>query len=230
MRYISIIPARSGSKGIVKKNLKEIQGVPMIVHTFIASKQSRYIERSYVTTDDKEVMKVASEYDVTIPFIRPSSLSGDKSTTADVVIHFLNWYKEVNKSLPDNFILLQPTSPFRDFEDINTAIEKFENTNSKSLLSASKVTQHPFEMFHIDSERKLDFFYKKNNSVNIKVRQNYKNVFFENGAIYICNTDWFLNNKVFFDLNSSVSILSKEHSIDIDEPIDLKLARIVGEG
>jgi len=227
MKYISIIPARAGSKGIVRKNIQEIQGIPMVAHTFIASKQSRYIEKSYVTTDDKEVMKIASEYDIATPFVRPDKLSHDESTTVDVVVHFLDWYKNINKTIPENFILLQPTSPFRDCTDIDNAIKKLEDSKLTSLFSACEVTQHPFEMFHIDNDKGLDFFYRKNNNVNIKRRQNYKNVYFEDGAIYICNTKWFLKKRKFFDSESGVIILNKEHSIDIDEPIDLELARAV---
>lgn len=227
MNYVSIIPARAGSKGILKKNTQEIQGTPMVAYTFDAAIRSQYIAKSYVTTDDENVIQIANEYGIIVPFARPKYLSGDESITVDVVLHFLEWYKNDSGSLPENFILLQPTSPFRDYADIDNAIIQFEKSQSLSLFSACEVTQHPFEMFHIDNDKSLDFFYRKNNNVSIKRRQDYKNVYFEDGAIYICNTRWFLKNRKFFDSESGVIILNREHSIDIDEPIDLELARAV---
>jgi len=226
MNYVAIIPARAGSKGIINKNTQDLNGIPMVAHTFIAAKKSKLIDSVYISTNDKYVLDLARNYDIEIPFTRPELLSGDKSTTVDVVIHFLDWFINNNKALPLNFVLLQPTSPLRDSTDINNAIEKFEKNNAESLFSACKVSQHPYEMFHMDSESDLDFFYKKNNNVSIKTRQYYKNVYFEDGAIYICNTEWFLKNKVFLNKQSSVTVLSKKHSIDIDNNEDLLLARV----
>jgi CMP-N,N'-diacetyllegionaminic acid synthase len=227
MNYVSIIPARAGSKGISRKNIQEIQGIPMVAYTFDAAIKSQYIEKSYVTTDDENVIKIANEYGVKVPFVRPKYLSGDESITVDVVLHFLEWYKIDSGGFPENFVLLQPTSPFRDYVDIDNAITQFKKSQSLSLFSACEVTQHPFEMFHIDNDKGLDFFYRKDNNVKIKRRQNYQNVYFEDGAIYICNTKWFLKKRKFFDSESGVIFLNKEHSIDIDEPIDLELARAI---
>ena len=224
--YIAIIPARANSKGIIKKNTQELNGLPMVVHTFIAAKSSDLIDDIYTSTDDKDVISLANNYDVKVPFIRPESLSDDKSTTSAVVTHFLDWYKTNKKDLPLNFILLQPTSPMRDSQDIDKAIEKFEKSNLKSLFSACKVSQHPFEMFHMKSNSDLDFFYQKNHSVSIKTRQHYQDVYFEDGAIYICNTKWFLKNKVFLNKKSAVYLLSRQHSLDVDDSEDMDLARL----
>jgi CMP-N,N'-diacetyllegionaminic acid synthase len=225
MDYLALIPARSGSKGIVNKNIQDLNGFPMVAYTFYAAINSKLINSVHLSSNDKDVIKIAKKYNIEVPFVRPESLSSDKSTTLDVVLHFLNWFKKENKFLPKNFILLQPTSPLRDSDDIDNAINKFEKNKTLSLFSACEVSQHPFEMFHIDSNNSLEFFYQKANSVKIKTRQHYRNVYFEDGAIYICNTKWFLKNKVFYNNSSSVTILNKKHSIDIDTFEDLTLAR-----
>tara|TARA_B100000795_G_C22805767_1_gene444802 strand:- start:2050 stop:2745 length:696 start_codon:yes stop_codon:yes gene_type:complete len=227
MNYVAIIPARSGSKEIINKNIQDLNGLPMVVHTFIAAKNAKLIDSVYISTNDKNIVNLANSYDVEVPFIRPESLSSDQSTTLEVVIHFLDWFIVHKKVLPLNFVLLQPTSPLRDSSDINEAIKKFEKSNSKSLFSACKVSQHPFEMFHMESESNLDFFYQKNNKVEVKIRQHFRDVYFEDGAIYICNTEWFLKNKVFLNKYSDVTIMNKNHSIDIDSHEDLSLARLL---
>jgi len=226
MDYLALIPARSGSKGIINKNIQDLNGLPLVAHTFNAALNSKLINSIYITSNDKNVISIAKKYNIQVPFVRPDYLSADASTTLDVVFHFLNWFNKENNILPKNFVLLQPTSPLRDSNDIDNAIKKFEKSNSMSLFSACKVSQHPFEMFHLDSNESLNFFYQKYNPIQIKTRQNYRDVFFEDGAIYICNTEWFLKNKVFYNSSSSFITLSKKHSIDIDTYEDLMLAKM----
>ena len=224
---VAIIPARLGSKGIKKKNTQKIHGKPLIEYTFDAANKSKYIDASYITTDDEAAIKLAATNNIGSLFVRPEYLSTDDASTVDVVVHFLNQYLNEYHVYPKSFILLQPTSPLRDNNDIDNAILKYNSTKSNSLFSASKVLQHPYEMFHQKNNGKLDFFYRRYHDVQTKARQYYQEVYFEDGAIYICDTEWFLHTKQFFDESSDIYILQQEHAIDIDEPIDLEMAKLL---
>jgi CMP-N-acetylneuraminic acid synthetase len=191
MEYIFIIPARGGSKGIKKKNLQKIGDKSLIEYSFDAAKGANISDDIYLTSDDKEMIDLAISSSIKAPFIRPIEYSTDTATMFDVVKHLLDWIKNEHGEYPKNFILLQPTSPFRDANDVIEAIKIYENSNKNSLISATEVTQHPFEMFHID-DTGLDFFYKKNDTIISKNRQEYKKVYFEDGSIYICDVEWFL--------------------------------------
>lgn len=226
MNYCIIIPARKGSKGIKNKNRQLIDNKPMIAYTFDAAVTANITSEIYLTSDDLEVIKLAKKNnDIKTPFLRPKELSEDNSGMAEVVLHLLEWIYNDYGSYPVNFILLQPTSPLRDGDDIKKAVVKFEESGKESLFSACKVSQHPFEMFHIKENGVLDFFYKQHEATQSKNRQAYREVYFEDGSIYICNAKWFLESKSFIDNKSAIYKIEQNHALDIDTEYDLNIAR-----
>ena len=114
-----MIPARGGSKGLPKKNVLSFSGKPLIAHTINQAKNSKYIDRIILSSEDKEIIDIVSQYNVDIPFIRPKHLSDDHTSGVDVALHAI-------KNIPgyEIFIVLQPTSPLRSTEDIDNCIEK----------------------------------------------------------------------------------------------------------
>jgi CMP-N-acetylneuraminic acid synthetase len=128
---LAIVPARGGSKGIERKNIKELHGKPLITYTIDAANTSNHIDRVVVSTDDEEIGEVASSAGAEVPFMRPAKLARDETPTEPVVTHVLDTLDEDYQQ----FILLQPTSPLRTDRHIDEAIEKFQSTESKSLLS-----------------------------------------------------------------------------------------------
>jgi len=213
---LSIIPARGGSKGLLRKNILDFSGKPLIAWTIEASLSSRHITKTVVNSDDDEILDIAKHYGVDA-LKRPHELATDTAYINSVVKHTIESIGEQY----DNIILLQPTSPLRDSEDVDRAIEKFHQLNVNSLFSACEVSQHPFDMFHInDSE--LDYFYKKDKF--IKNRQEYKKVYFEDGSMYICNVQWFKRHEVFVTSKSVVYEINKKHAVDIDTEYDFIIA------
>ena len=119
---LAIIPARSGSKGLPQKNILPLAGKPLIAWTIEVAKESKYIDKLSISTDDEKIAAVAEAHGCDVPFIRPESLSSDKAKTIDVLVHANKYFTEINE-VYDYLILLEPTSPLRDSNDIDVAME-----------------------------------------------------------------------------------------------------------
>jgi len=224
-KYFGIIPARGGSKGIRNKNIQLIGNKPMIQFTFEASKKSSKLDYVILSSDNGKIINLALRFKINVPFIRPKSLAQDDTPITKVITHALEWYKREHQNLPDNLIILQPTSPFRTGEDIDNAIEKYENSQKNSLVSVCPVSQHPSECLTISDSNELEFINMGYNIINLTRRQLYKKCYFIDGAIYICKTSKFLENGTMFNSSSEIFILPKSHSIDVDDWFDLLIAR-----
>ena len=223
--FLGIIPARSGSKGIINKNRVKIGNKELIRFTFEAAENSDLLFKCVLTSNDAEIIEISKEYSkIETPFVRPEEISGDNSTTVEVIDHVLEWYKYNEKYEPKNIILLQPTSPFRNSEDINRAINQYEENNLDSLISVCKPWNHPSECF-IVKEGKLKLLTTNKNDEN--GRQSYSDSFFIDGGIYICSLERYFKMKNLFDQNSSFIEMDQIHAIDIDTEFDLELARAV---
>ena len=228
-KILAIIPARSGSKGIKNKNIKIIAEKPLIFWTIKNALASKYIDYVLVTTDSEEISKIARDEDVEVPFLRPPHLSSDDAKMKDVIHHTLAWTKANDKFQSDQFILLQPTSPFRNNQHIDEALE-LANNNKKfsSVVSITKVSKHPFWMKQIDNNGRIkDFINKKSEDYNN--RQNLPILYQLNGAIYIAENDYFYNNKVLFDQNSKPYVMDEYSSLDIDSSFDWDVAQILSK-
>ena len=227
-KNLGIIPARAGSKGIKRKNIQEIGDKPMIEYTFDASRKSKLLDEVLLSTNDLEIIELGKKNKINVPFVRPEELALDDTSMVDVIDHALKNFNQNYGYFPSYFILLSPTSPFRDNIDIDNAIIKFLESGKDSLVSVCSVTQHPAECVSFDKNEKLEFI--KFDNMNLSSgRQSYKPYYFIDGAIYICKTnafyDKFLNKKILFDNDSSLYKLKNSHSIDINDPYDLILAR-----
>jgi CMP-N,N'-diacetyllegionaminic acid synthase len=220
--FLAIIPARAGSKGIPEKNIQLIGNKPMIQFTFEAVLEIFNIENIVVSTNDTKVLEIAKENGLKIPFIRPEELSTDNSRTTDVIKHTLNWYFSKYKFFPKNFILLQPTSPFRDSNDINLALNQFKRSAKKTLISVADPIQHPAD-FIIKGEngnyKRLDI------GEGAFGRQSYREVSFIDGGIYISNTESFMDSGSLIGNDPEIFKTTQIKSIDIDTPFDLQIAR-----
>lgn len=223
---ISIIPARFGSKGLKRKNILELEGKPLVQYTIESSKSSKYIQETIVTTDDEVVKKISAKNGISNIYHRPISLAKDDTKMVDVVLNVLNDFKNKTNNFPENFILLQPTSPLRSTIDIDKSFELFLKTQSNSLASVSKMIEHPFECVKLN---KNNWSYLETPSEKKYRRQEYEeNFFFINGAIYILKTDFFLKNKAFlFEGQTTLFKMPQERSVDIDNLIDFEKAKII---
>ncbi|MCR4256733.1 MAG: acylneuraminate cytidylyltransferase family protein [Candidatus Uhrbacteria bacterium] len=135
MKLLALIPARGGSKGIPKKNIRPFAGKPLIAHSIEAGKGSKYVDRVVITTDDAEIAEIAKSFGAEVPVLRPAEISGDKSPVMEAVIHMLDYLRDKEGYEPTHLLLLQTTSPLRRSSDIDAAVELFQNRGAESLVS-----------------------------------------------------------------------------------------------
>jgi len=145
---VAIIPARGGSKGVPHKNIREINGYPLIAYSIIAGQLSKYIDRCIVSTDSEKIAEVAKIYNADIPFIRPSELAQDGSTDIEYIKHAIEWFNINEGYCPDYWVLLRPTTPLREAKIIDSAINKIlESPDASSLISIHEFAETPGKMF-----------------------------------------------------------------------------------
>jgi len=214
---LALIPARGGSKGLPRKNIIPIAGKPMIAWTIEAAKKSQYIDRVVVSSDDTEIIQIARQFGGEAPFVRPSHLAQDDSPTIDAVVHALDNLPEY-----DVVILLQPTSPLRDAQDIDNAIDTLFLTNASSCVSVTEPDKSPYWMFTVNKKGKIRPLLSQ--ELSNKPRQSLPPIRVLNGAIYIVKTETLKTNRELLTHDTVPYMMSKEHSIDVDYELDLKLA------
>lgn len=222
-KILTIIPARSGSKGIKNKNIVNLNRKPLIYYTINEALKSKYITRIIVSTDDEEIANIAKELGAEVPFLRPSFLAEDTSKTIDTIIYSIEKLKEIGQEY-DYVVLLQPTQPLRRSWHIDEAIELIINKKETSLVSVSKVKEHPILIRKIDENG-----YVKNllNESSTKRRQDFEDFYKVNGAIYINKIDENLTKDTSLNDNKLAYIMDEKYDIDIDEHNDLYLAEIM---
>lgn len=218
-KILVLIPARGGSKGIKNKNIVDLCGRPLIAYSIEAAKKSKYIDEIIVSTDSARIAEVAQEFGANVPFLRPDYLATDTATTLDVVIHAVEHMNKKEKRF-DTLVLLQPTAPLRDENDIDKAVEMFFQYNEKSLVSVSEVDDNPLLIRTIDETGRLIPLLNRSSTCR---RQDMPIFYRVNGCIYINNIEE-LNESTSLNDNQLAFIMSKEHSVDIDEMKDLCVA------
>lgn len=220
-KIYAIIPARGGSKGLIGKNIKPLNGKPLICYTIVESLKSKLLCRVFVSTDSPSIAKISKNCGAEI-IDRPEEFARDESPTIDTIFHAIGAIKDVSDE--DIIILLQPTSPLRNATDIDVALEIFMKTDCDSVISMCKVEHSPYWCFKYDGDKLKPLF---ENKYLMMRRQELPDVYRPNGAIYISTVkNLFKNNG--FDCDKMVPyIMSPERSIDIDEEIDFKFAELV---
>ncbi len=226
--FLSIIPARGGSKRLSNKNIKDLCNKPLIVWTIDASLKSKYITNTLVSTDSKKIHEIASKSGAEVPFLRPSKLARDDAKSINVVRHAVMYYKEHFNKEFDYVILLQPTSPLRTQEDIDLAIELLINKNADAVVSVCEMEHSPIWSNKLDETLSMKNFLKKE-FIN-KCSQDLEKYYRLNGAIYICKTNLLLSQDTFFiDDNIYAFKMSQESSVDIDTELDFLIAQTIIE-
>ncbi len=214
MEIMSIIPARGGSKGIPMKNLKMLNGKSLLDYSVNASLKSRFITRTFVSSDHPKILKKAKKLGAEV-IQRPKQLSTDSSHIEPVIEHCLDFLKLKENYSPDLIILLQNTSPLRTKKHIDDALNIFLNSKFDSMLSG--YISHNF-VWKIKNERVIPVNYNPKKRPN---RQEFNNQFIENGAIYITKYSSFKKSKCRISGKIGFFEMGKELSIDIDTKSDL---------
>lgn len=220
---LGIIPARGGSKGVPRKNVRELGVKPLVAWTIEAAISSGCFDKIIVSTDCENIAETAKSYGAEVPFLRPDYLSSDEAKTTDAVSHVL---EAINQRF-DLVAVLQPTSPFRSGEQISQAFDIMRKMGSKSLVSLCQVKKSPYLMYTLNQSGGIDTFIES--EYQLSRRQEQPKVFCLNGAIYIAETELFLKEGQLVYSYSTPFIMDEVSSIDIDEEIDFKLAECIVE-
>ncbi len=232
MKILGIIPARAGSKGIPNKNIVNLAGKPLIAYTIYAAKKSKLITNLLVSTDSKKIAEVAKRYGADVPFLRPKKLAKDKSPMVPVVQHAINFLEKKNKEIFDYIVLLQPTSPLKTTQDIDSAIKMLIKTNADNVYSVTRLTQntyHPLRIKKIEKNNNVMPFCSQSEVEGVQ-RQSLPVVYRRNGAIFAFSRDLIMNKNSIFGTpqgDTRAFIMPPERSIDIDSEFDLILAEYI---
>jgi N-acylneuraminate cytidylyltransferase/CMP-N,N'-diacetyllegionaminic acid synthase len=219
---IAIIPARGGSKGLPGKNIRNLNGKPLIAYTIEAALKSKYITRVILSTDDVEIADVARQYGAEVPFMRPSHLASDSAKAIDAYKYtYERLEKEENIEISE-FVILQPTSPFRIAKHIDEAIDLYKDKKADSVISYC-LEHHPI-IWHkyITEAGKMESIFDG----TIRNRQEEKPTFFPNGAIYIFKRE-IIEQDIYYADNSFAYIMNRKDSIDIDTIDDFEYAEFL---
>jgi len=222
---LAIIPARGGSKGVPRKNIKMLGGKPLIAWSIQSALQSKLINTTIVSSDDSEIISIAEQYGGSIPFVRPSYLATDTATTVDVLLHALDFYK-LQDTVFDYIVLLQPTSPFRKISDIDAAIMKAIENKVDMVVSVKETGSNPYYVLFEEDE---NGFLEKSKKSSFTRRQDCPKVYEYNGSIYVINVSSLLsNNSLSFEKTIKYE-MDPMCSIDIDDMLDFKYAEFLLE-
>ena len=217
--FLAIIPARGGSKRLPRKNVLDLNGKPLIAHSIEAGLNSKYIDKVVVSSDDEEILNISKEFGAdTIK--RPDELASDTATTFDAIKHTIE-----NSEKYDYIVLLQATSPLRNENHIDKAIELLESKNADAVVSVCEMDHSPLWSNTLDDSLSMQCFLR--DEVLNKRSQDLDKYYRLNGAIYICETDKLLKEESFFLKDNIFAYkMNRESSIDIDEEIDFKMAKV----
>lgn len=220
----ALIPARGGSKRLPRKNVKVLNGKPLIAWTIEAANKSKYIDSTIVSTDDLEIKQVAENFGAEVPFIRPDCLSNDTASSFDVIKHAIEFLKIDN---PKHLIvLLQPTSPLRTTEEIDHALEFFFEKKAQGVVSISECEHSPLWTNSLPETRSMEKFIRS--EVKGKRSQDLPVYYRLNGSIYIYNAHNLIeNNHIFFNEYVYGYETLAENSVDIDTELDFIIAESI---
>lgn len=226
MKNIAIIPARSGSKGLPDKNIKKLNGKPLIAYSIEAAVRSGCFEEVMVSTDSENYAEIAKIYGAKVPFLRSDETSSDTASSNDMISEVLEGYRTLGKEF-DTFCLLQPTSPLRTSDDIKLAYELFTNKASFAVVSVCEAEHSPLWCGPLPENNEFIGFV---NHESIKRRQDAGKFYRLNGAIYIVDVGKFSEDHFYYKAGSFAYIMPQERSVDIDTDIDFRIAELLMNG
>ena len=223
LETLAIIPARGGSKALPRKNIRLLNGKPMIYYTIKEALESNLLNTIIVSTEDKEVADIATKYGVQV-IERPLQLAHDNTPSLPVFQHAIAFREETDGYHPDLVVILQATSPLRKVADIDGAIEKLLQTGCDSVVSVCEV-EHPLHwMFTLDGDRLSPIFEGRE---EITRRQDAPKVYRLNGAVYVTYRDVIMKQNRVIGEDTIAYIMPPERSIDIDTELDFRFAEFL---
>ena len=218
---VALIPARSGSKGVVDKNIMLLGGIPLISYSIVAAKKSKLIDRIIVSTDSEEYAEIARSYGAETPFIRPKDISGDLATDVEFFKHTIDWLQENENFVPEYLVHLRPTTPFRNAKIIDDAIKEFISSDYSALRSCHKMSESSYKTFEVENN-----IFKRicNGGNNIEgsnaARQEFPVTYEANGYIDIVRSEMISKHNLIHGSYVRAFITDIAHEIDEVSDID----------
>lgn len=216
---IAIIPARGGSKGLPGKNIKELCGKPLIGWTIESGLGSKYLDVVMVTTDNEEIAKISRDFGAEVPFLRPNDLANDTATSVDVIKHTISFYENKLNKVFDYIVLLEPTSPLRDKNNIDDMIEKIISVedNFDAIVSLGAVNEHPSIMKKIEGKNIISYC----GELTMKTRRQDNNIaYFPYGVAYIVKTNTLKKENSFYPKRTTYYLIKRYQCYEIDDIYD----------
>ncbi len=215
-KILAIIPARSGSKGLPGKNLKPLLGKPLVTWSIEAASLSPSIDSIVLSTDDQKIANIGEKIGARVPFVRPLDLSGDTASSIDVVLHALDFLETAGEKF-DIVVLLEPTSPQRDWGDIEQALDLLIKSGASSVVGVTQAQEsHPDFMYRLQRDLKLKPFIKKVGSAHIR-RQDIEPLYYLEGSIYISFVHILRERRSFYHEDTVGYEVPKWKSFEIDD-------------
>jgi CMP-N,N'-diacetyllegionaminic acid synthase len=216
--FLAIIPARSGSKGLPDKNIKSINGKPLMAWSIKAGLNSKYIDRLIVSTNSEKYAEIAKDFGAEVPFIRPDKISTDYSSRKDVIKHALDFFRRKNK-LYDYIVFLEPTSPLTTETDIDKSIEKLMLDKSAESIVGVSLSEVSHPDFLVNLKNGFLNFINENQKSSVIRRQDKEDFYFYDGTIYVSEVDMYLE-KEFYHEKTLGYVTPKWKSLEIDDIYD----------
>ena len=224
---LAVIPARGGSKGVPRKNIRPVCGKPLIAYTIETALAAKGLfRRILVSTDDDEIAKVARHHGAEVPFLRPAELANDKAPMIPVIQHAIRYVENDENTRVDWVCLLQPTEPFRTVQDIEQAMTLAQAGGCDSVISVVQVfSVHPILMKRIDAGHLLPYCIEEKEGTR---RQDYSpDAYMRNGAIYLSRRDVLMERHSLWGDVIHPYVMSPERSVGVDSELDLKLVELL---
>jgi CMP-N-acetylneuraminic acid synthetase len=223
MKILAIIPARGGSKGLPRKNIRLLNGLPLIEYSIKSAFKSKYIDKVVVSTEDTEIKDISEKLGGTV-IVRPKRLAEDDSKTIDVIVHVL---ENLEKGyFPQVVVILQPTSPLRTSDDIDSSIKIFLKNDCDSVVSVCEFSHSPYWALTIKNNHLTPIFGQE---YLRKRRQELPISYIPNGAIFVSNPEKIREYESFYASKTLPYVMPINRSVDIDSMLDFKLAEIILE-
>jgi len=228
MEVLALIPARGGSKGILRKNIKPLAGKPLITWAIAAAKESSLVSRVVVSTEDQEIAEVARAYGAELPFVRPQELAQDLSTTLDVVLHALQYFRTREQYVPDMVLLLPPTAPLVTSSDIEQGIGALmRDKNADSVRPIIESPKHPFKALKIEGTCLKPFYPSEITGFEEPYdmpRQLFPNAYVYSGTFQVIRRRTLEESHSLSGKKMGYILLAADHSINIDTLDDFAYA------
>lgn len=219
-----VIPARGGSKGIPRKNIKPLNGKPLIYYAIDTARAITSDENICVSTDDKEIKSVVEAYGLQVPFLRPNELSTDTAGTYEVLLHALDFYEQQGKQYK-TVLLLQTTSPFRTAEQVKEALALYDQSDADMVVSVKECPANPY--YNVFEENSDGFLHVCKGNGNIFRRQDAPKVYEYNGAIYIMDAEKLKTTHMHKMQKRVKYIMDAQSSFDLDTMQDWEMAEMI---